>query len=290
MATVLGAGLIGVSAAQARELRYAMGFPPGPDLGVAGKKYAERVEELTDGELSVKVYALSLLNFVETPIGVSDGMADIGYVLTPYFPQQFPHMNLVAEFSMLLHLQDDKVRGREGYAYVGAMAEFVFLNCPECQQDMAKQNQVMTANAGSSQYGLTCTRKVTTMDELKGTRLRVAGFHWSRWAEAFGAVSVTLSSNEAAEALSQGVVDCVVISAPELMASVCDFVEKDIDPMAEYYKTERGVANSERMTADFREILGRWVELVQDVETVEDLSGLYWDEVYSKIDVTTHGM
>ena len=83
MATVLGAGLIGVSAAQARELRYAMGFPPGPDLGVAGKKYAERVEELTDGELSVKVYALSLLNFVETPLGVSDGMADIGYVLTP---------------------------------------------------------------------------------------------------------------------------------------------------------------------------------------------------------------
>lgn len=376
LATVLGAGLIGASAVQARELSYAMGFPPGSDSDVAGRKYAERVEELTDGDLSVKVYALSLLNFAETPSGVSDGMADIGYVLTPYFPQQFPHMNLVAESSMLLHLQDEKVRGREGYAYVGAMAEFVFLNCPECQQDMARQNQVMTANAGSSQYGLTCTRKVTTMDELKGARLRVAGSHWSRWAEVFGAVPVTLSSNEAAEALSQGVVDCVVISAPELtnlglfehvsditmaipggifagtaitnmnrdvwqslsedhrqamlragseiaaeipfvyhareekvlqriqdeegarlhepapelMASVRDFVENDIDRMAEYYRTERGVANSEQMIADFREILGRWVELVQDVETVEDLSALYWDEVYSRIDVKTHGM
>ena len=29
MVTVLGAGLIGASAAEARELSYAMGFPPG---------------------------------------------------------------------------------------------------------------------------------------------------------------------------------------------------------------------------------------------------------------------
>ncbi len=72
-------------------------------------------------------------------------MADMGYVLTPYFPNQFPHMNLVAEASMLINLMDESLENREGYAYVGAMAELVFLNCPECLADMEKQNHVMNS-------------------------------------------------------------------------------------------------------------------------------------------------
>lgn len=376
LAALLGAGTLGAAQAEAQQLRYAMGFPPGSDSDVAAKKYAETLSELTNGELSVRVFALSLLNFAETPSGVRDGIADIGYVLTPYFPQQFPHMNLAAEASMALHLQDESVKGREGYAYVGAMAEFVLLNCPECQDEMKQQNQVMTSNAGSTQYGLTCTKKVTTVEDLRGTRLRVAGSHWSRWAQEFGASPVTLSSNEAAEALSQGVVDCVVISAPELtnlglfehvsditmaipggifagtatanvnrdtwqglseehrtamlkagsvlaaeipfiyhsreaavlqriqdeqgaklhepspelMADVVAFVEKDLNNMADYYQKERGVERSHEMMEQFLQILARWVDLVQDVETAEDLSDLYWQEVYSKVDVNTHGM
>ncbi len=376
LAATLGIGLLGSNAVEARKLSYAMGFPPGSDSDVAGQHFAENLSELTNGELEVKVYALSLLNFAETPSGVRDGMADIGYVLTPYFPNQFPHMNLIAESSMLLHLMDESVRGREGYAYVGAMAEFVMLNCPKCLQEMEAQNQVMTSNAGSSPYGLTCNTKVTTAEELEGTRLRVAGSHWSRWAEAFGATPVTLSSNEAAEALSQGVVDCVVISAPELtnlglfehvtditmaipggifagtaianvnqdvwqslskdqrsaflkagsrlaaeipwiyhnreqkvlkriqeeqgaelhepsdklLKATRDFVESDLDQMATYYREERGVENSEKMIAQFRNILEKWVGLVQDVDSHDALAQLYWDEVYSKVDVTTHGM
>ncbi|MCK7542746.1 C4-dicarboxylate TRAP transporter substrate-binding protein [Marinobacter bryozoorum] len=376
LATVMSAGLLMAGQAQARQLTYAMGFPPNSDSDVAGQNFAETVSELTDGELTVKVFALSLLNFAETPGGVRDGMADMGYVLTPYFPNQFPHMNLVAEASMLINLMDESLRGREGYAYVGAMAEFVLLNCPDCLADMEKENQVMTSNAGSSPYGLTCTKPVTNREQLEGARLRVAGSHWSRWAQAFGATPVTLSSNEAAEALSQGVVDCVVISAPELtnlglfehvtditmsfpggifagtattnmnrdtwqslsesereailkagsrlaaeipyvyhdrqqkvlerirdeqgaklheadpelLAEIQDFVRADLERMAEFYRTERGVENSAEMLARFEEILEKWSGLVTDVGSHDELAQLYWDEVYSKIDVTTHGM
>lgn len=376
LVAVLLAGLMLAVPAQARQLSYAMGFPPNSDSDKAGQKFAEDVEELTDGELSVKVYALSLLNFAETPGGVRDGMADMGYVLTPYFPNEYPHMNLVAEASMLINLMDESLRGREGYAYVGAMAEFVLLNCPECLADMEKENQVMTSNAGSSPYGLTCTEPVTNREQLEGTRLRVAGSHWSRWAEEFGATPVTLSSNEAAEALSQGVVDCVVISAPELtnlglfehvtditmsipggifagtattnmnrdtwqslsesqrqailkagsrlaaeipyvyhnreqkvleriqeeqgaelheadpelLAEIRDFVRGDLEQMAEYYREERGVENSAEMLERFEEILEKWSGLVTDVDSHDELAQLYWDEVYSKIDVSSHGM
>lgn len=376
LAATLFTGLLLAGQAQARQLSYAMGFPPNSDSDIAGQHFAENVSELTDGELSVKVFALSLLNFAETPGGVRDGMADIGYLLAPYFPNQYPHMNLVAEASMLLSVMDESVRGREGYAYVGAMAEFVFLNCPECLADMEKENQVMTSNAGSSPYGLMCTEPVTNRDQLAGARLRVAGSHWSRWAEAFGATPVTLSSNEAAEALSQGVVDCVVISAPELtnlglfehvsditlsvpggifagtattnvnrdvwqsltdderqailragsrlaaeipwvyhnrqqkvlerirdergaelheadpqlLADIRDFVRNDMEQMAAFYRNERGVENSAEMLDRFEEILEKWVGLVQDVDSHDELAQLYWDQVYSRIDVSSHGM
>lgn len=208
--------VLGVSSAQARDLRYAMGFPPGSDSDKAGQEYAAAVKKFTNGQLNVKVYPLSLLNFAETSAGLRDGMADIGYLLAPYFPSEYPHFNLLAESSMQLLNMDDRVRGKEGMAYVGAMSEFVFNKCPECLNEFAKQNQVFTGSAGSSPYYLNCSKPVRTLDEIKGKRLRVAGSHWSRWARAVGAQPVTMSANEVLEALKQGVVDCVVVSIPEL--------------------------------------------------------------------------
>jgi TRAP-type C4-dicarboxylate transport system substrate-binding protein len=205
-----------VSGAQARDLRYAMGFPPGSDSDKAGQEYAATLKKLTNGQLNVKVYPLSLLNFAETSAGLRDGMADIGYLLAPYFPAEYPHFNLLAESSMQLLTMDERVRGKEGMAYVGAMTEFVFTKCPECMNEFSKQNQVVTGAAGSSPYYLNCSKPVRNEAELKGKRLRVAGSHWSRWARAMGAQPVTMSSNEALEALKQGVVDCVVVSLPEL--------------------------------------------------------------------------
>ncbi len=64
LATVLSAGLI-AGQAQARQLTYAMGFPPKSDSDIAGQNFAKTVEELTNGELTVKVFPLSLLNFAE---------------------------------------------------------------------------------------------------------------------------------------------------------------------------------------------------------------------------------
>ncbi|MFW5824057.1 MAG: hypothetical protein ACOCVV_03725, partial [Marinobacter sp.] len=76
--------VIGVAAlaanAHARNLSYAIGYPPGSDSAKAAQSYADRVADFSDGELNVKVYPLSLLNFAETSAGVRDGMADIGYL------------------------------------------------------------------------------------------------------------------------------------------------------------------------------------------------------------------
>lgn len=366
---------VGAGGVQARDLRYAMGFPPGSDSDKAGQLYSAELKKLTGGQINVKVYPLSLLNFAETSAGLRDGMADVGYLLAPYFPAEYPHFNLLAESSMQLLLMDDRVRGREGMAYVGAMSEFVFTKCPECMDEFARQNQVFTGTAGSSPYYLNCSKPVRTEAEIKGKRLRVAGSHWSRWARAMGAQPVTMSSNEALEALKQGVVDCIVVSLPELtnlglleavrdvtlqvpggifagtavsqvntkvwrgltkeqrqamlqaaavmpayipyvyhqrekeildlvskrgarvhqpdaalLQKTRDFAAQDMKTIVEYFAKTHGVKRGEQILADFRPVLEKWVGLVQNVGSREQLTELYWKEIFSKVDAATYGM
>ncbi len=212
---VMVACILTSGVAHGENLRYALGFPPNSAAEDAAKVFADSLEELTDGEVTVQHYALSLLNLAEMSDGVRDGIADMGNVLTPYFPRQYPHANMAAEMTMLLAL-GDRAEGRQGMAYAGAIGEFLMLNCDDCAEDFRKQDQVYFPMGATPEYQLLCTQPVRNLEELEGKRLRVAGAQWSRWASHFGASGVSLSGNEVFEALGQGVVDCTVQSNPEL--------------------------------------------------------------------------
>ncbi|WP_232802173.1 C4-dicarboxylate TRAP transporter substrate-binding protein [Alloalcanivorax mobilis] len=357
-------------------LRYATGYPPGSLPADAAQEYAKKVEQYSDGELKLKVYALSLLNASETSDGIRSGIADGGYLLTVYFPSMYPHTNLVNESSMQLSLFDqDQLNGKGALAFEGAMAEFTFFHCPECLKEYQDQGQIYTANAASSSYGLLCNKPVTNEAQLKGKRLRVAGSHWSRWSDRFGATSMSMTINDTLEALSQGVIDCTISSAPELinlglLEAVTDitmtvpggvyaganagsfnlgkwrglnenqrqailragayftaatpwsyleleqealrrakeggatlhqadpalvqasreFTEKDLNTIIAYYKDKHGVERGEEMLKTFKELLTKWVGLVQPVDSLDQLETLYWDQVFSKVDAKTYGM
>ena len=193
LAVFIGMTMAGV--AEARTLRYATGFPPGSVAAQAAMDYAEALPGYSDDTLSMKVYALSLLDASETSDGVRNGIADVGYLLTVYFPSMYPHTNLVNESSMQLTQFDDaELKGKGALAFNAAMAELTFFNCPECLDEYAAQNQVYTGNAASSDYGLLCNTPVTNEAQLAGKRLRVAGSHWSRWSKHFGATPVSMSA------------------------------------------------------------------------------------------------
>ncbi|WP_236563927.1 C4-dicarboxylate TRAP transporter substrate-binding protein [Alcanivorax xiamenensis] len=373
---LIGILLAGMAGAHATTLRYATGYPPGSLPAKAAENYAKAVEKYSDGDLKLRVFALSLLNASETSDGVRDGIADGGYLLTVYFPAMYPHTNLVNESSMQLLLFDEKaLNGKGALAYEGAMTEFTFFNCPECLEEYEQQKQVYTANAASSSYGLLCNKPVTNQEQLKGKRLRVAGSHWSRWSEHFGATSMSLTINDTLEALHQGVIDCTIASAPELInlgliEAVSDitmsvpggvyaganagsfnvdvwrklnekqrqailragarytaetpwsylqlekealkkteekgaelhqaspelfeasreFIKQDLNTIIDYYAKNHGVERGEEMLDTFHDLLKKWVGLVQDVDSLDDLEALYWDEVFSKVDVSSYGM
>lgn len=216
-ATLVGAGLLAAFAVQpaaADTFRFAVGFPSGAPVEAA-KKYAEAVQEYTDKKHRVRIFELSLLNHSEMSEGIGKGLADVGYLLTAYSPSDYPFSNMGADLSMVMAL-DNRVEEQEGYAYSGAMLEYIMLNCDECQDEFSKNNQVYTSVVSTPSYVMFCNDPVDSVESVKGKRLRTSGAPWARWARAFDAQPVALPVGEVYEALSQGVVDCSFLSPTEL--------------------------------------------------------------------------
>lgn len=207
----LAIGLVNIPDVSAKTLKSAVGMPTGSAQIFAHKRFAEYVAEHTD--LEIKVFSMSLLNLKETPPGVRDGVADMGFVLPPYYPAEYAETNLAANLSML------GTSGRQvespGAAMAGATTEYVF-NCPDCLAEYSKQNQVYLGTGASPTYIMLCTTPLRGMDDLKGKKYRSGAANFGRWAEHFGGVKVSIPGNDIYEAMGQGVVDCAMLSATEL--------------------------------------------------------------------------
>jgi TRAP-type C4-dicarboxylate transport system substrate-binding protein len=216
LAATLAAVAIAGQAAAKERLNFAYGYPNTSAIGLAVDDFAAAVAERSNGEIDVTGFAMSLLSLPETSPGVRDGLADIGFVLPPYYPAEYSTNLFLHEMNLLINLVENPT-GKEPLAFSGAMLEYTFNNCPECLAENKAQNQVYTGGGVTPLYNLLCKDvKVTTIEDLKGLRLRAGGAGFVRFAEAFGAQGVRLPVSEAYEALDQGIIDCAMLSAPEL--------------------------------------------------------------------------
>lgn len=213
-AAVIGLSIAGVatSNASAKTLKAAVGLATSSAQYYAFEKFADYVEANSD--LKVKVFSMSLLNLKETPPGVRDGIADMGFVLPPYYPAEYAENNLASNLSML------STTGRQvespGAAMAGATSEYTYFHCPECLAEYKKENQVYLGTGSSPTYIMLCSTPVRTLEELKGKKYRSGAANFGRWAEHFGGVKVSIPGNDIYEALGQGVIDCAMLSATEL--------------------------------------------------------------------------
>ncbi|MEM6441097.1 MAG: C4-dicarboxylate TRAP transporter substrate-binding protein, partial [Pseudomonadota bacterium] len=208
--------LISAGAAQAASLTYAGGWPPNSAPTAVLEAFAEAVGEESGGEISMRVFPLSLLSFAESNAGVRDGIADMTTNLMAYFPAEYPNMNMLAEFSQLVELE--QFAGElSSTAYAGAMIEYALLNCAACAEEVAAQNQVMLGASLTTSYGLQCMSPLTSVEDLQGKRIRSAGAYWARWAERMGATPVSMSINETLEGLNQGVLDCTASNTADFV-------------------------------------------------------------------------
>lgn len=79
-------------------------------------------------------------------------------------------------------------------------------------------------------------------------------------------------------------------ASAELQQASNEFARNDIERIAENYKKRHGIDNAGELAATFRQLLGKWVELTRDIDNVDDLAELYWNELYSKVDVSKYAL
>ena len=208
--------LSSAGSADATTLRFAGGWPPGATPSQIVEEFAAALGEASDGEVSMRFFPLSLLNFAESNAGVRDGVADMTFNLMAYFPADFPNINMASEFSQIAELE--QFAGElSSTAFAGAINEFVMLHCPACLEEVAEQNQLFLGGLSTTTYALQCMMPLETAEDLEGKRIRAGGAFWSRWIESVGATPVSMSINEALEALNQGVVDCTASNTADFV-------------------------------------------------------------------------
>lgn len=208
------AAALSAGAAGATTLNFAYGYPSTSTVGVAADDYAASVSERSNGGVTIRNFALSLLSLAEAGPGLRDGLADIAYVVTSLSPRDYPRYMLMQDMQLMVNLRESK--GKESVAYAGAVAEYTMLNCAGCLNDFAGQNQVYMGGATSSINMAICNRPITSMADLQGMKIRVSHPVVGRMFQHLGASPVSFPPNESYEALSQGVADCTQLSLPEL--------------------------------------------------------------------------
>lgn len=207
-----------VGTAQAVQIKIVTGDGPQHDGVKAFKEIGKWIEEKTGGELTARVFPQTLLKHKEVPAGVRDGVGDMGLIVYPYFPAEFPEANFVADFSLFVS---------NNYAAAGAATEYIF-TCPACMAELKNFGHVYLGNIANAPYSLLTKEPIVTMADIKGKKIRSGGAAWGRWIEAMDGVKVSIPASEAYQALSQGVLDAHTHSIGSLvdqgLADVVNYV------------------------------------------------------------------
>lgn len=210
---MLGAVILAVPA-QAQNLRFELTIPATSPWHEPLVRFTEKLREVG---VTSSVSNGSILSPAEMCAGMRDGIVDGGLCLFPYNPSDFPEANLMA--TMTMFATSGTPADNPEAAMTGAMIEYMFLNCPDCQEEIKGQNHVYLGSASTPIYDLLCRSgsHINALADFKGKRIRSGGANFSRIAEYFGASAILMKAGEVFEALDKGVIDCIMVSASELI-------------------------------------------------------------------------
>lgn len=212
------------TAASGQELKIASGWPTTQGAHGAYDAFVPYVEENSDLKVTL-FHSGSLLAFNEIPGGVRDGIAEMGSILPPFYPSEFPESNLVANLSMLTNI-GTRIDA-PGAAMAGATMEYIFNN-EDALEGYKQHNMVYLGSLSSAPYDMLCRESVRTPEDLRGKKFRVGQANFGRYVEHFGGVEVAIAANEMYEAMAQGVVDCAILAVNDLIGYQMAAVVKNV--------------------------------------------------------------
>lgn len=251
--TAAGMALTIGGMADARDLRIAPGTPPAhPGNGHLYVPFAEYIAEETEGAITANILGPEVVSLGQMRDGLQTGLVDVGLLLPLYFPAELPNFSLIGEIAL---------SGSDPHAMAAAIAEFN-INCNACQNELTEFGVVYLGSGSSDQYALLTNEPVHTIADIRGLRLRSGGAPFSRWAENFGAVPVSVSVLETFEAMSQGTIDGTMASIGDLLSFRLVELAKNVTviPLGTYFATSNFTTASnawQSMTVEERTAMAR---------------------------------
>lgn len=184
-----------VSAAKIYELKWADHFPPGNDMAILGEKFGEMVTERTNGQVKITFFHAETLSKAKEVIGaLQAGVCDIITCVAPAFPGQF-NMYLIPNvpgFGISNRKMGNEIRWRlfeQGYF-----------------SDLEPYKVLGFVDVGQQRVWLR-EKKITTVDDFKGMKIRGANAAYNAMFEKLGATPISLPGSEEYMSLSRKMID-----------------------------------------------------------------------------------
>ncbi|MEN8143057.1 MAG: C4-dicarboxylate ABC transporter substrate-binding protein, partial [Thermodesulfobacteriota bacterium] len=170
-----------------------------PMSGVGYGEWAKNLEKLSNGALKAKVFYGGVLAPPKASLtAVSDGLAEVGHIPAMYTPSDLPVSNLLHELS---------ANFTDSLATMAALTEYNFTN-KELQDQYKKWNLFFGGAYSTPEYRIFCKDKVTTLDEMKGKKIRTLGAGSALLVKQMGGIPVNVPSSEMYSGLEKGILDC----------------------------------------------------------------------------------
>jgi len=164
--------------------------------------YANMTEEQFPDAFDFKYFSGgALLGPKPTLSGLRDGVASLGLLAFTYFPAELPYAQLVADMALL---------GDNHFVMAAASTEFAMMNCEPCKAEFEDAGIVLLTGISTAPYVLLTSDPITSVEDMKGVKIRTAGSAWDRWATHVGASPVNVPSSEMYDALSHGIVTAAI--------------------------------------------------------------------------------
>jgi TRAP-type C4-dicarboxylate transport system substrate-binding protein len=186
-----------------RPLRFGVGLAvTTPALSRGVLPVLKSMEDISGGRLKFEIYGGgAVVTLAGTARGVRDGVVDGGFVGLSYVSSYLPHTSMVSQMAAF---------ASDSYAASGALHEFILTQCPECLEELSRENLVPLLGGSGAPSVIFCRPETTTLDDLHGRAAGVVNATMARWAKSLGMSAEILSPADFAPAVERGRIDCVI--------------------------------------------------------------------------------
>ncbi|EPX82275.1 C4-dicarboxylate TRAP transporter substrate-binding protein [Salipiger mucosus] len=241
------------------------------------QQWADEINEKSGGNISIEIFwSESMGKATEMLSLLSSGAVDLGSLSPAYFPSQMP----LTGVTQLPNVYPD-------VAAVSRVAHALDAT-PEVQAENAQNNLVPMFWTSLPVYHIVCSKKIASMSDFPGTRIRAYGEYVPQMWSSLGATGVVTTATEQYEGIQRGAVDCAYaaddFSLNYNLYEVADYYVDAGFGAITNYPTYMNAAKWESLDENVQNLFREASEnaIARDVAEVESFAADARDEMLSK--------